>query len=107
MQCPSCNQPPMLFARWLVLLDPTHVQCMHCGTPLTPTRKWRYRYYLITAVAMLLIVAPSLLAYFELLPYESLLEVFFIAVGLTFLLLLILSAFFWKRFEYEIEQRQS
>lgn len=107
MQCPSCSQPPMPFARWLLLLDPTHIKCMHCGTQLTPTRKWRIRYYLITALAMLLIVAPSLLTYLDLLPYENLLEIFFVAVGLTFFLLLSLSAFFWKRFEYEIEQRQS
>jgi hypothetical protein len=97
----------MLFARWLVLLDPTRVKCIHCGAHLTPTRKWRIRYYLITAFAMFLIVAPSFLAYLDLLPYENLLEIFFVAVGLTFFLLLFLSAFFWKRFEYEIEQRQS
>jgi membrane protein YdbS with pleckstrin-like domain len=97
----------MLFARWLVLLDPTRIKCMHCGAQLTPTRKWRHRYYLITAVAMLFVIAPSLLAYFELLPYDSLLDVFFIAVGLTVILLLLLSAIFWKRFEYDIEQGQS
>ncbi len=107
MRCPSCSQPPMLFVRWLVLLDPTHIKCMHCGAQLTPTLKWRHRYYLTTAVAMLLIITPSLLAYFEFLPYESLLDVFFIAVGLTAILLFVLSAFFWKRFEYEIERGQS
>lgn len=97
----------MLLVRWLVMLDPSHIQCMHCGTRLTPTRRWRRLYYLTSALAMLVIVAPSLLAYLDILPYENLLEIFFVVVVLTFLLLLVLSAFFWKRFEYEIEHRQS
>jgi uncharacterized membrane protein YdbT with pleckstrin-like domain len=55
---------------------------------------------------MLLIIAPSALAYVDLLPYDNLLQMFFVVVGLTFVLLLLLSIFFWKRFEYEIESNE-
>jgi uncharacterized membrane protein YdbT with pleckstrin-like domain len=55
---------------------------------------------------MLLIIAPSALAYVDLLPYDNLLQMFFVVVGLTFVLFLLLSIFFWKRFEYEIESNE-
>jgi hypothetical protein len=96
----------MPLLRWLVLFDPLHVQCIHCGTRLIPRRRWRRRYYFISLVAMLLIIAPSALAYVDLLPYDNLLQMFFVVVGLTFVLFLLLSIFFWKRFEYEIESNE-
>ncbi len=107
MNCPPCNQPPMSLVRWLVMLDPMRVQCAHCGTRLTPKPHWRKRYYLISTLAMLMIVAPSILTYFEVIPFQYLMQVFFIAVGLTLLSLFSLAAFFWRRFEYQQDLNQS
>ena len=91
----------------MIMLDPMRVQCMHCATRLIPTPKWRKRYYLISAAAMVIIVAPSLLVFFGLLSFVYLMQIFFLAVGLTAVFLVSLSALFWKRFEYQQDPKQS
>jgi hypothetical protein len=89
------------------MFDSTHLTCVHCGTRLSSTRKWKRLYYLVSFFSMLLIVSPSLLAFFDLLPYEHLLDVFFVVLGLTIILMVSLSTYLWKRIEYEIEHKKS
>ena len=106
MNCPSCQQPPMKFSRWMIMLDPMRVQCMNCATRLIATPTWRKRYYMISAAAMVIIVAPSLLVYFGVLSFVYLMQIFFVAVGLTAVFLISISALFWKRFEYQQDPEQ-
>lgn len=91
----------MSLVRWLITLDPVRVQCSNCGTRLTPTRRWRRRYYSISAFAMLIIISPSILAYFHIIPFDNVTQIFLVVVALTLLSLIFLSALFWKRFEYQ------
>ena len=104
MKCPSCQQEPITFRRWLLLFDPVRILCMHCAAKLKLAPKWRTRYHLISIFVAALIIAPTILSFFDVIPFGSPNETLLYAGILIVFSLIGLAAFFWKRFEYIQEQ---
>ena len=101
MKCPSCQQQPISFARWLMMFDPVRILCNQCGAKLTLTPQWRTRYHIISIAVALLIIIPTLLSFFQVLP-PIYLDNFLMGAGAFLILsLVLLSRYFWSKFEYK------
>ncbi|MCI0706523.1 MAG: hypothetical protein L0Y80_03440 [Ignavibacteriae bacterium] len=105
MKCPSCQQEPISFKRWLVLFDPVRLVCRSCGAKLMLKQHWRTRYHLISIVVALLIIAPTVLSFFGVIAFGEIGDMFLYAGILIILALMSLSAYFWNRFEYKQDQQ--
>ena len=106
MKCPSCQQQPISFARWLVRFDPVRLACKHCHTRLILKPEWRKRYHAVSILVAVVILIPTGLNYFGIFTFNSVSEMFVYASALVLIALFSLSAFFWKRFEYNQEPGQ-
>jgi len=86
------------------MFDPVRITCSHCSASLTLTPRWRKLYHQTSLLVALLIIVPTVLSYFDIIPFGYL-NLLFIFAGVVIILSLIgLSAFFWKRFEYQLNQ---
>ena len=104
MQCPSCQQEPVTFKRWLIMFDPVRISCRHCQERLTLKPHWRKLYHQLSLLVALFIIVPTVLSYFDIIPLGYLNQIFILAGALVVVALVGLSAYFWKRFEYEQSQ---